>query len=219
MLTRTLFLDALVLTSLAFPSGFSGSLSSVFGFDTRRIDTAFLLLALMPFVIVALALLSVRPDLILPRSPHLWVLALALLAAPATLALEWCIQNAVAFMRWGTFRRGIELHAFWQGRRSAIQLGLLTLIALGEEFTFRQIWIGVLDNAFGFTALVALMTGAAMYGLNHLYFGWSSVLAKTAAGLVYGGLFLIDDGSLWSPFLAHALQNTILLGVASRTDG
>lgn len=214
MPTRTLFLESLVLASIAFPSGFSGSLSGVFRIKSRRVGTAFLVLMLAPFVIVVLGSLSLRPNLFLTGSPHPWVLGLALLAAPATLGLEWCVYNAVAFARLGVLPRGMELHDFWQGHRSAMQIGLLMLIVLGEEVVFRQIWIGVVDPMFGTSA--ALITSAVMYGLNHLYFGWSSVLAKTAAGLVYGGLFLLDDRSLCSPFLAHALQNAILLGGFAR---
>jgi membrane protease YdiL (CAAX protease family) len=219
MPTRTLFLDSLILASVAFPSGFSGSLCGVLRIEARRVSTAFLVLMLAPFVIVVSASLSVRADMFLIRSPHAWVIGLALVAAPATLALEWGVHSAVALVRSGIFQHGIELHDFWQGRRSVVQFGLLTLIALGEEIVFRQTWIGVLEPTFGFSALAALITSAVMYGINHLYFGWSSVLSKTAAGLVYGGLFLLDDRSLWCPFLAHALQNAILLGVSAKRNG
>jgi membrane protease YdiL (CAAX protease family) len=214
MSTRTLFLDSLILASAAFPSGFSGSVSSVLRMDARHVTTGFLFVLLTPLLIVFLSSLSVQPDLFVNQPPHFWVLLLAIGVAPATLLLEWGVHNVVAFARWGSFQRKIELHDFWEGRRSASQFLLLTLIAFGEEVVFRQIWIGALERSFGFAAPWALIVSALMYGINHIHFGWPSVLAKTAAGLVYGGLYLLDDRSLWSPFLAHALQNAILLAVA-----
>jgi len=218
MLSHTLCLDLLILASATFPSGVSGSLASVLRMDTRRVTTAFLVLILAPFVVVLLAALSVRHDLFLMRSSYPWVLALALIAAPATLVIEWGIHNAVAWARSGRFLHAIALHGFWQGRRSAIQFALLVLIAFAEEVVFRQIWIGVLEHTFGFAPPAALIASATIYAVNHLHFGWSAVLAKFAAGLVYGGLFLLDDRSIWSPFLAHALQNAILLSVPAKHD-
>jgi membrane protease YdiL (CAAX protease family) len=218
MSTRTLFLDTLILTAATFPSGFSGSVSGVLRVDARHATTSFLIVILAPLLIVFLISLSVRPDLFLNRPPHFWGLLLAIGAAPATLALEWGVHNAIEMSRSGIFQRRIELHDFWEGRRSISWLLVLTLIALGEEIVFRQIWIGLLEQSFGFAAPWALIVSALMYGINHMHFGWPSVLAKSAAGLVYGGLYLFDDRSLWSPFLAHALQNVILLGVAVRRD-
>jgi CAAX protease family protein len=218
MNTRTLFLDSLLLASAAFPSGFSATAASVLRVDIRRATTAFLLLLLTPLLVAFLGSWSVRPELFFLRPPHAWVILLAIAAAPATLLLEWGLHNVVAFVRSGVYQRGIALHDFWQGPGPAVQLLWITLIALGEEIVFRRIWIEVLEQSFGFSALWALMASSIMYGVNHLYFGGSSVMAKTAAGLVYGGLYLLDDHSLWSPFLAHALQNSILLGIAAKRD-
>jgi membrane protease YdiL (CAAX protease family) len=218
MTIRTLFLDSLILTSASFPSGFAAAVSSALRVSARQVTTAFLGIVLTPLVIVFSGSLSLRPELFFYRPPHMRVLLLAVVAAPATLLLEWGFHITVGFARSGVVQRRLELHRFWGGRWSAGQFLLLASIALGEEVVFRQIWISILGQSLGFTPLSALTGSAAIYGINHLYFGWSSVLAKTLAGIVYGGLFLLDDRSLFAPFLAHALQNGILLSIAAKPD-
>ena len=217
MITRTLFLDSLILASASFPSGFTGSVSSVLRLSAHRATTAILIVALVPFVIVFLSSFALHPELFFNNSVGTGILILAIVAAGATLLLEWGVQNSIAFAQTGTFWRGIKLHQFWTSRVSAIQFLLITLIALGEEVVFRQIWIGVLEQSFGFAALVALIASSILYGINHLYLGWSAVLAKTTAGFVYGGFYILS-GSLWPAFIAHALQNGILLCIAAGRD-
>jgi membrane protease YdiL (CAAX protease family) len=52
------------------------------------------------------------------------------------------------------------------------------------------------------------------YGLNHLAFGATAVVAKTAMGLLYAGLYLLGGRSVWLPIVTHALQNIALFHLA-----
>ena len=56
--------------------------------------------------------------------------------------------------------------------------------------------------------IVPMTVSSLVFGLCHLYQGWSNVLLLSIYGLLFALLYL-RTGSLWPAILAHALQNLI----------
>lgn len=136
------------------------------------------------------------------------MLGLAVLLVPVALLIEYGIHALASYRSTGNFPRGIGVQRFWQKGLSPADHLLLVLIAVGEEFFYRLIWIGIL-MALGLPAWFALMISSLGYGLNHLSFGNTSVVSKSVSGLLYGALYLLG-GSIWFPVVTHTLQNFAL---------
>jgi membrane protease YdiL (CAAX protease family) len=217
--TPTLYLDCLILAAATHPSGFSHSLFTLRRGTPGEISTAFLVFLAGPYLAVTVAVLAVRSGLVACKGTTAPLLALAALAAPAALSIEVVIHSLVSLGRTGRWPRGIALERSWSFHRSPTDHLLLILIVLGEEIFYRVIWLGVLEGSCGLPFAVALALSSMAYGLNHLAFGATSVVSKTAAGMVYGLLYRLGGGSVWLPFAAHALQNLLLFQVAAARRG
>lgn len=74
---------------------------------------------------------------------------------------------------------------------------------LSEELFFRLLLPLLLATVTG-DALVAFTLSAVIFGLIHLYQGWSGVLATIVVGLVLTAVYLAS-GDLWKAILVHAL--------------
>jgi hypothetical protein len=214
----TPYLDGVILASSIYPSGFGYSLFSAWRGERRQISTGLLAFLALPFFLVTLAVLGAKPELLTWRAPSSAMLAIALLAAPVALGLEYFIHACAAYLRTGTFPRRIAMQSFWSGRLSALDHFLLVLIAGGEEIFYRAIWIGVLTTM-GAPAWAAVAMGGAAYGMNHLAFGWLAVGSKTASGILYGAIYVIGGGSVVLPIAAHVAQNACLFWRAGAARG
>lgn len=108
-----------------------------------------------------------------------------------------------------------DLSAF-AGIEGRIDLLIFMLIvalvngALAEEILFR----GFLQNRlerhlapFARGVWLPLLVTSVLFGLAHLYQGWSGVIGTGLAGLVFGIVRLRDDGRLWGAVAAHALYD------------
>jgi membrane protease YdiL (CAAX protease family) len=85
----------------------------------------------------------------------------------------------------------------------------LFLTCLAEEAFFRGLIQGGLRTAFNdyrYGALLALIIGAALFGVAHFAGGWQYVLLATVAGLGYGWVFM-RTGRIEMSILAHFLMN------------
>jgi uncharacterized protein len=98
----------------------------------------------------------------------------------------------------------------------AVLLILLALVwtfaAFGEEFVYRGYLMNrVADLAGGGTAAWALSLAfvSVLFGVGHLYQGVSGILVNTAAGLVYGAVYLRAGRNLWAPIIAHGVYDTV----------
>ncbi|HZF13041.1 MAG TPA: CPBP family glutamic-type intramembrane protease [Thermoanaerobaculia bacterium] len=213
MSTPNLYLDGLILAAAAYPSGFSYSLFTLRRPAPGEVSVPFLATLVLPYLAVALAVLALRPGLLSwTGAPAPFFLA-AVLLAPFALAVEYGIHAVAARLATGRFPRGITLPGFWRRGPSPAGGLLLVLIVVGEEILYRQLWLGALHGSLGLALPLALLASALAYGLNHLAFGATSVVAKTVTGLLLGGLYLAG-GSLWPPIVAHGLQNLALFGLA-----
>lgn len=210
MSTPTPYLDCIILAAAAYPAGFSYSLHAAWRGEARAVSTSFLLFLALPFVVVAPAALFARPEAFALRGTTPLLLGLAALAAPVALGVEYLIGALAAYEPGGKLLRGVTTQAFWRGQLSPADWLVLAVVVVGEEFFFRAVWLGTLGGSLGFPAALALAISSLAYGLNHMAFGRTAVVSKTASGLVYGGLYLLGGGSLWPPVVAHGLQNVIL---------
>ena len=81
--------------------------------------------------------------------------------------------------------------------------------ALGEELVFRGFVRDALQRLLGSqdasTTSVAVALQAALFGLVHLYQGWSGVATAGTIGLVLGSVWLASGRNLWAGIVTHAL--------------
>ena len=212
MSTHTLYLDFVILASAAYPSGLSYSLFTTFRGHPARITTGLLATLLLPFAAVVPAVWLLRPEWFGTSMPAPVMLGAAVLLVPVALLIESLVHAVAVWRATGTFPRRIELHALWQNRLSMLDHVLLVLIAVGEEVFFRLIWLGGMIAA-GVPPWAALAVSSVAYGVNHLFAGGASAVAKSATGALYGALYLLGGQSLVLPVVAHVLQNAALFAV------
>ncbi|WBU38037.1 CPBP family intramembrane glutamic endopeptidase [Homoserinibacter sp. YIM 151385] len=84
-----------------------------------------------------------------------------------------------------------------------------------EELLFRLALPALLFGVLG-DGLLAFGIAAVLFGLLHLYQGWTGVLATTALGLVMTLVYVVTGSILW-PILLHAaidLRSLVLIPVA-----
>ena len=87
-----------------------------------------------------------------------------------------------------------------------------TFAAFGEEFVYRGYLMNrVAELSGGGAAAWALSLAAVsvLFGVGHLYQGVSGILVNTAAGLVYGAVYLRAGRNLWAPIIAHGVYDTV----------
>ena len=56
---------------------------------------------------------------------------------------------------------------------------------------------------------VSLAFVSVLFGVGHLYQGVSGILVNTAAGLVYGAVYLRAGRNLWAAIIAHGVYDTV----------
>jgi membrane protease YdiL (CAAX protease family) len=219
MSSPTLYRDCLILASATYPSGFSYSLYTLRRAPPEEVSISFLGCLALPYVAVALAVWSVRPELLAFRGAPVPLLVPAALLAAVALALEYGLQAVPWYRAHGRWPRGITLQRFWHRGMSPASHLLLGVVVVGEEVFYRQIWLDSLQGPFGITAPLALAVSSLAYGCNHLAFGAPAVVTKTATGLLYGGLYLLGGRSVWLPIVTHGMQNLLLWTLARDGGG
>jgi hypothetical protein len=217
--TLTLYLDALILASAAYPAGFSQSLYRLRGAGARGGATAFRAYLVLPFLFVVPAAWAAHPGLVAFRAAPAAALAAAVLLAPVALLAEFAMHGLAEYRNSGRFPRAFCIHGLWGTTSSPSAYALTGMVVLGEEIVYRLIWIDLLRGPFGLSAAAAVGASSLAYGLNHLAFGATSVASKAITGLGYGLLYLLGGGSVWPPIVAHGLQNLLLFRLARNTDG
>ena len=93
----------------------------------------------------------------------------------------------------------------------------LVLLAIGlvfggvvEEIVFRGLVIGWEAISFGERAAVPLLLlSSVVFGLGHLYQGWSGVISTGLTGLAFGAIYLAAGRKLLPAMLAHMTLDAI----------
>jgi hypothetical protein len=214
MNTPTLYLNLVILLASAFPSGFGTSIHSVFSKKHReKIDTTALAFMFLPFFILLPAIFTLKKDVFFLNLPPGFFNIIAVVMVPVCLFLEYILNMFYIYFKGGKISKGITitLHSAWKTRLSVPYLCLITLIAVGEEIIYRQVWFALLDKTFNLPVMIIILLTSLIYGLNHFYFGFNSVLAKFISGSVYGVFYVISGYSIVVPIIIHVLQNISLI--------
>jgi membrane protease YdiL (CAAX protease family) len=85
--------------------------------------------------------------------------------------------------------------------------------AFGEELLFRGFLMDRLARLPGLRGRggAVVVIQAAVFGLPHLYQGWSGAVVTGIIGLILGWMRLRTGGNLWALVIAHGLVDTIML--------
>lgn len=85
--------------------------------------------------------------------------------------------------------------------------------AFGEELLWRGFLMDRLGRlpGLGGRAVAVVVIQAVLFGLPHIYQGWSGVLITGTIGLIFGWMRLRANGNLWALIIAHGLVDTIML--------
>ena len=85
--------------------------------------------------------------------------------------------------------------------------------AFGEELLWRGFLMDRLARLPGLRgrAVAVVAIQAVLFGLPHLYQGWSGVVVTGIIGLILGWMRLRTGGNLWALVIAHGLVDTIML--------
>jgi membrane protease YdiL (CAAX protease family) len=111
----------------------------------------------------------------------------------------------------------VDLSQFASLRGNVFLLLLLlvlvwALAAFGEEFVYRGYLMNRVAELSGGRAAAwaaSLVAVSVLFGVGHLYQGVSGILVNTAAGLVYGAVYLRAGRNLWAPIIAHGMYDTV----------
>src|SRR5690349_12589401 len=182
MNTPTLYLDIVILASTIYPSGFSNSLFNSWKGGRAAATTRFLWVLALPYPAIVLAVWAIRPEILSWRGTTFPLVGAAVLLVPVALLLEYCIHALASYRANGRFARGIRLQSFWRRRFSATDYLLLGAVAVGEEILYRGIWVSVMQS-FGLPTIAVVGISSLAYGINHLAFGYTSVISKTVTGM------------------------------------
>lgn len=172
-----------------------------------------MLMLLFPIVVICIVVWLLIPELLYFNSASPELLALAVFLVPVALLIEIILFALVFYQQTGHFPKQLKLQNFWRQKLSPGYYLLLFAIAVMEEFLYRQICFAIFENYFHFPIWSVLIITSLMYGLNHLFFGLSTVLSKTLMGLLYGSLYILGDHSILLPIITHSLQNHLMIRI------
>lgn len=96
---------------------------------------------------------------------------------------DWMLPTNKSELRW--FTAGLSISA-----------------GVCEELLFRGFLIGVMSHEVG--VIASLVGSSLLFGICHLYQGWTNVLRTGVIGLVLGVIFILTE-SLWVVIVLHAL--------------
>ena len=97
----------------------------------------------------------------------------------------------------------------------SVVLGFAAINAAGEEFRFRAILLGRLEQVLG--AGHALLISSALFGLGHWFghpSGASGVAMAGLAGWFWGRSMIDTRGCFWA-WLSHGIQDVLILAIVS----
>ncbi len=141
-------------------------------------------------------------------SEIIWYL-IAIVSAPALIAIELAVGGIM--LRLSKIKvKGISINANWS-RISVVGCILTVLLAIIEELIYRQLWSTVIIDNLNWGTGVFVFISSVVYGLNHLYYGFTTFLQKTISGIIFAVIFLLSGGCILVPLIAHSLQNIIIL--------
>ncbi|WP_198527700.1 CPBP family intramembrane glutamic endopeptidase [Ruminiclostridium josui] len=141
-------------------------------------------------------------------SEFIWYI-MAIISAPVLIAIELAVGGIM--LRLLKIKvKGISINANWS-RISVFGCILTVLLAIIEELIYRQLWSTVIIDNLNWGIGAFVFISSVVYGLNHLYYGFTTFLQKTISGIIFAVIFLLSGGCILVPLIAHSLQNIIIL--------
>ena len=139
-----------------------------------------------------------------------WMLIpVALVMGLGNIGLEFMEASIPVYRKTGKFPK-MRPTSLYIGKFQVLNFFSIIAAAALEELIFRQVLICGIFPELGFDFRVSVVLSAAMYAINHVYFGRFAVLQKLTSGLVYGLLFAVSGWNIGISILCHASQNLIL---------
>ncbi len=207
---RILYLKVLILILTIFVIGLSRIVFILFKVvkktsnDTRTKDIVSLLIS---YVLIASLISVLNPNLIHIKLPNkiIWY-AIGLGLSPLIILLEIFIGYLFSLGR----SKKVELSKYWKNP-NILLLFITVSIAFFEEFFFRQVWLSILSNFLNISMIFSISLSSFIYAVNHFYFGKEVIFEKFASGIVFGLLFYFSGDSIVIPFIAHAMEDILIL--------
>lgn len=137
----------------------------------------------------------------------------AKLGAGGALAVYAIVAAVVPIVARWFGRPDLSAFAGIEGRIDLLIFMLIVALvngAFAEEILFRGFLQNRLERYFASRergVWIALGVTSVLFGLAHMYQGWSGVIGTGLAGLVFGIVRLRDGGRLWGAVAAHGLYD------------
>lgn len=218
MNTHILCLNLIILLASTYPTDLAQLVKTFMRkkenayYSNNRLQPNLLRLMFLCYVFTIFLIWIVSPQalhIVLPKQVYWYILALA--AVPFSVFLEYAVGNIMIRLS-GHNPKGCIINYYWQ--KTSINVIIFTAAGgLCEEIIFRQIWFHVLGSVIALPVSLIVIITAIVYSLNHLYFGFLTIVQKFFTGLVYGLLFYASGGSLLIPLIAHGIQNLLISGL------
>lgn len=116
----------------------------------------------------------------------------------------------------GVWAKKVVLRREWQIKNFSFIMLFSVVVGTWEEIVFRQLLITLVLSVFRFSYWSAIVLSAACFALNHLRFGFKTVIIKLLSGVVYASLFVFSDFSVVPSIVCHATQNIFTLALLHR---
>ncbi|MPQ43786.1 CPBP family intramembrane glutamic endopeptidase [Clostridium tarantellae] len=174
------------------------------GKDSYDMNKIFKLLSGVFLFLLALVFVVTPNDfnMLLPKENY-WY-GVAILAVPFTIFTEIALAYMVNFPN----RKVKGLKINFMIKNASFKIVMFTvIIAISEEFIYRQLWFSILLNTFSFNIVTILLITSIVYALNHISLGKVIFIQKIFSGLIYGCLFYFSGYSVIIPVITHCLQN------------
>ncbi|HBI56279.1 MAG TPA: hypothetical protein DG577_06745 [Firmicutes bacterium] len=158
-------------------------------------------------LLLSISLVPIKGQLRLFPDLH-WAI-IAILISPLLVGLE-ILVGAVTLRLSGIRILGWAVNSTWI-KISGIGFVLTIVMAICEEFLYRQLWSVIMIANLGLPIWGYILISSLAYGFNHLYYGLATFIQKVVTGIVLALLFLASGGIILVPLIAHTLQNAIVL--------
>ena len=115
----------------------------------------------------------------------------------------------------GVPAQDISSYAGVEGNNALLAIFLTvswTTAGFGEELIFRGFLMSGLARCLGESRAAwaaGLILSSIFFGLIHVKTGIGGVVSTAMTGAVLAGLYLLSRRSIWAPYIAHGLADTI----------
>lgn len=212
MITPTLYLDLLLLGFCSNPSNLFYTLNIIFGRFANKGENGHqpFFSLLVPFIIFAITLLILRPEVYFLNISDWNYLVIALFLGLVPIAADIVIGIAYTYFKYGALPRSMSAPSSWQLSSKWTHLLWLCALIVAEKFIFRQFFFYVLYTTYDLGFLSTLLISSLAYALIHFHFGLIALPGKFIAGLCFGWIYFASGMALLPAVVAHLVLNLVV---------